>query len=378
MGRLPGFDYKRPFFYMVTIKGQQEPPLRNLCPFSTISPEGQIVPNAVTEAFERAIADFPRQWPYVESLSPHVIMPDHLHFMVKLGRPGATPVALGTAVGQLKKRLREAYWGVVSGVAGATLAKPGARNGVAGATPAKPGLAVAAPAATMGQQEPPLQHPLQIFAPDFHDWIVKKDGQLEAFRRYILENPERAAKRRANRRFFTRARQIEWRGAKYWAYGNEALLALPVIVAIKGHRQQRDGVAGATPAKPSAGATTAKPAPAEALARNTREWLLAAAGRIGPGGAGVSTFLSPLEKEAAIAIEKAGGARITLAMQGFGDRWHPCREEERLCAEGRLLFLSPYPPQEAKLSRADMYHRAHELVDWALANSTFHLEAWPS
>lgn len=369
MGRLPGFDYKRPFFYMVTIKGQQEPSLRNLCPFSTISPQGQIVPNAVTEAFERAIADFPRQWPYVESLSPHVIMPDHLHFMVKLGRPGATPVALGTAVGQLKKRLREAYWGVVSGVAGAT--------------PAKPGLAVAAPAATMGQQEPPLQHPLQIFAPDFHDWIVKKDGQLEAFRRYIVENPERAAIRRANRRFFMRARQIEWRGAKYWAYGNEALLALPVIVAIKGHRQQRDGVAGATPAKPGAGnggagATLAKPAPAEVLARNTREWLLAAAGRIGPGGAGVSTFLSPLEKEAAIAIEKAGGARIALAMQGFGDRWHPCREEERLCAEGRLLFLSPYPPQDAKLSRADMYHRAHELVDWALANSTFHLEAWPS
>lgn len=355
MGRLPGFDYKRPFFYMVTIKGQQEPPLRNLCPFSTISPEGQIVPNAVTEAFERAIADFPRQWPYVEGLSPHVIMPDHLHFMVKLGRPGATPVALGTAVGQLKKRLREAYWDAVSGVA--------------------------APAATMGQQEPPLQHPLQIFAPDFHDWIVKKDGQLEAFRRYILENPERAAIRRANRRFFTRARQIEWRGAKYWAYGNEALLALPVIVAIKGHRQKRDGVAGATPATPGL-AVAAPAATSPALPRpaggGTREWLLAAAGRIGPGGAGVSTFLSPLEKEAAIAIEKAGGARITLAMQGFGDRWHPCREEERLCAEGRLLFLSPYPPQEAKLSRADMYHRAHELVDWALANSTFHLEAWPS
>ena len=358
MGRLPGFDYKRPFFYMVTIKGQQEPPLRNLCPFSTISPEGQIVPNAVTEAFERAIADFPRQWPYVEGLSPHVIMPDHLHFMVKLGRPGATPVALGTAVGQLKKRLREAYWDAVSGEAGAT--------------PATPGLAVAAPAAT------PLP---ALFAPDFHDWIVKKDGQLEAFRRYIVENPERAAIRRANRRFFTRARQIEWRGAKYWAYGNEALLALPVIVAIKGHRQQRDGVAGATLAKPGL-AVAAPAATSPALPRpagsGTREWLLAAAGRIGPGGAGVSTFLSPLEKEAAIAIEKAGGARITLAMQGFGERWHPCREEERLCAEGRLLFLSPYPPQEAKLSRADMYHRAHELVDWALANSTFHLEAWPS
>lgn len=334
MGRLPGFDYKRPFFYMVTITGARERTLQNLHPFSVISPEGRIVPNAVTEAFERAIADFPRQWPWVESLSPHVIMPDHLHLLVKLGRPGATPVALGTAVAQLKKRLREAYWGVV-------------------------GFARAAPAALMERESAPATPPRPIFAPDFHDWIVKKDGQLETFRRYILENPERAARRRTNRRFFTRARQIEWRGATYWAYGNEALLALPVIVAIKGHR----GLAGALPRPAGSG---------------TRDWLLAAAGRIGPGGAGVSTFLSPLEKEAAAAIEKAGGARIVLSMQGFGERWHPCREDERLCAEGRLLFLSPYPPQEAKLSRAEMHHRAHELVDWALANSTFHLEAWPS
>lgn len=361
MGRLPGFDYKRPFFYMATITGVREHPLQ--LPFSAISPAGRIVPNAITEAFEKEIEAFPRQWPYVESLSPHVIMPDHLHLMVKLGRPGATPAALGTVVAQLKKRLREAYWSVVGGAAGAAL-----QDHAAGAAPASPGFAQAAPAAPLPQ----------IFAPDFHDWIVKKEGQLEAFRRYILENPERSARRRANRQYFTQARQIEWRGATYWAYGNEALLDLPVIVAIKGHRRPA-GVAGATHATPgfavAAPAATSSAAPA--APRGTRDWLLAAAERIGPGGAGVSTFLSPLEKEAAATIEKAGGARIVLSMEGFPERWHPGREEERLCADGRLLFLSPYQPQAVRLTRNEMFHRAHNLVDWALSHSSFQLEAWP-
>lgn len=340
MGRLPGFDYKRPFFYMATITRAAGAALQH--PFSAISPDGRIVPNAITEAFEKEIASLPQQWPYVESLSPHVIMPDHLHLMVKLGRPGAAPAALGTVIAQLKKRLREAYWGVVGGAAGAALQDQG--------------FARAAPAASL----PP------IFAPDFHDWIVKKDGQLEAFRRYILENPERSARRRANRQYFTQARQIEWRGATYWAYGNEALLDLPVIVAIKGHRKPA-GAAGA--ALQDLGASAAP--------RGTRDWLLAAAERIGPGGAGVSTFLSPLEKEAAATIEKAGGARIVLSMEGFPERWHPGREEERLCADGRLLFLSPYQPQAVRLTRNEMFHRAHNLVDWALSHSSFQLEAWP-
>ncbi len=63
MGRLPGFDYKRPFFYMVTLKRmqvlQQPAPagggvaykrgqVQNL-PFCTISDAGMVVTNAVTK-----------------------------------------------------------------------------------------------------------------------------------------------------------------------------------------------------------------------------------------------------------------------------------------------------------------------------------------
>ena len=74
---------------------------------------------------------------------------------------------------------------------------------------------------------------------------------------------------------------------------------------------------------------------------------------------------------------KAGGALIVLSMQGFGERWHPGEKQERLCAAGRMLYLSPYEPQGAKLDKREMHIRAHALVDWALGHSHDHLEAWP-
>ena len=360
MGRLPGFDYKRPFFYMVTLKRVRvlQPPASaggkdaadaapcktmpvpaSPLPFCAISEAGKVVPNAITNAFEAAIREWAHFWRSVESVSPYVIMPDHLHLLIKLAAVEKT-VSLAVLVGDLRKRLNRAYWQV--------LQPPTSAGGN--------GAADAAPCTT------PAPH---IFEESWHDWIVKKEGQLAAFRKYILENPSRYARRRASRRYFTQARQITFRGARYWAYGNETLLELPVIVAIKGHRkpwvaQTRDPAKPGTPVQ-----NQVLPGGASAPLLNTAG-LMAAASRIGPGGAGLSTFLSPLEKEAGNEIIKAGGALIVLSMQGFGERWHPTEKQERLCAAGRMLYLSPYEPQSAKLDNKEMHIRAHALVDWAL------------
>lgn len=129
----------------------------------------------------------------------------------------------------------------------------------------------------------------ELFAEGFHDWIVKREGQLAAFRAYIRDNGPRAALRSRNRQYFTKARKIAFQGARYWAYGNEAL----------------------------------------------------------------------------------------LSMTGFGERWHPSAKQEKLCAEGRMLYLCPWEPQEARLDKATMYKRAHHLVDWALEHTQERLEAWP-
>ena len=103
--------------------------------------------------------------------------------------------------------------------------------------------------------------------------------------------------------------------------------------------------------------------------RATREgspdWnaLVARASRIGPGGAGVSTFMSPLEKACGNAIAKAGGAWIVLSPEGFSSRWHPPRQKEKFCAEGRMLFLSLYEERAKQPTNAELYSRCHEMVD---------------
>ena len=315
MGRLPGFDYKSPFYYMVTLKR-----LKGLAAFSEIGERGVIVPNAITRAFEKTIRSFHRVWRCCDEISPFAIMPDHLHLLMKI-RPTPDRVALGVLVSQLAKALRRDYWNVVASSAGSCRSRVCAT--------------VAADAATCKTLPP-------IFDPVWHDWIVKKSGQLAAFRRYIRENAFRAWQRRAHPEFFGRVTAVSFLGRRWFAYGNAALLELPVLVPFKGHR---------------------------ATAEGSPDWnaALAAASRIGPGGAGVSTFMSPLEKACGNAIAKAGGALIVLSPEGFSERWHPPREKERFCAQGRMLFLSLYEATRSQPTRAQLYSRCHEMVDLALS-----------
>lgn len=70
-----------------------------------------------------------------------------------------------------------------------------------------------------------------VFTRDWHDWIVKRDGQLAAFTRYIRENPERAWLRRRNAQFFGTVRKVSFLGREWFAYGNAALLDLPALFA---------------------------------------------------------------------------------------------------------------------------------------------------
>ena len=329
MGRLRGFDYKSPYFYMVTLKR-----LKGLAAFSEIGPNG-LVENAITRAFTAAIRGFHLKWRCCEEISPFVIMPDHLHLLFKI-RAIPDRVALGVLVSQLAKALSNAYWQGVAAASPNRAACPN-RAGWGGA----PGLAGGASAPPRGQsRETPALRP--IFEESWHDWIVKKEGQLAAFRRYIRENPARAALRRANARFFQQVAPVDFLGRRWFAYGNRALLDLPVLVPFKGHR---------------------------ATAEGSPEWnaLVESAARIGPGGAGVSTFMSPLEKACGNAIARAGGGLVVLSPEGFGPRWHPPREKERFCAAGRMLFLSLYEATTRQPTRKELYDRCHEMVDLAQA-----------
>ena len=327
MARLFDFDYKTPFFYMVTVIR-----LPNLADFSEIAQDGRLIRNAITAAFELTIGSFHEKWRCIEPISPFVVMPDHIHLLIKI-KPTPDRVALGVIVSQLMKALRSDYWRVVAADA-ATRNTRIPPQGVAPCAAAQGrGNSRETTAAAQGRRALP-----DIFNKEWHDWIVKRDGQLATFRRYIRENPERAALRRRNSQFFGAVRRVSFLGREWLAYGNLEILKLPVLLPIKGHR------------------TTLQDSP---------EWnaLVAAASRIGPGGAGVSTFMSPLEKACGNAIAKAKGKWVVLSPDGFGQRWHPPREKERFCAQGRMLFLSLYEADTKKPTRKMLYERCHEMID---------------
>ncbi|MBP5321461.1 MAG: hypothetical protein J6334_10775 [Kiritimatiellae bacterium] len=312
MPRLKGFDYTRPFFYMVTLKR-----LPGLAAFSQITEEAEpppdergrsryLITNAITGAFERVIQGFAGRWWGLWPIECFVIMPDHIHLLLHIKDTG-DQMALGRYVYQLMKALAGEYWRLTG------QAPQNADDGM-----------------------PP------VFEQDWHEWIVKRDGQLAAFTRYIRENPERAWLRRTNRHYFGAVKRVSFLGREWFAYGNTALLDLPVLVAVKGHRATREG---------------------------SPEWdaLVEACARIGPGGAGVGTFMSPLEKACGNAIAGAGGRWIVLSPEGFHVRWHPPREQERFCAEGRMLFLSLYAAMDRLPTKRELYLRCHEMGDLAAA-----------
>ena len=67
------------------------------------------------------------------------------------------------------------------------------------------------------------------------------------------------------------------------------------------------------------------------------------------------------------AIAAAGGKWVVLSPEGFHERWHPGRQYEKFCAEGRMLFLSLYPVMDRQPTKQELYHRCHEMGDIAVA-----------
>ena len=310
--RLKGFDYKRPYFYMVTLKRAQGFP-----DFARVigDPASHYLePNAITRIFVDIIKTFHNTWYCIEPITCFAIMPDHIHLLIKI-RDVEKRVSLAVIVRMLMRALEK---GVVHQLTEQRCAQRIVEDGRSGAR--------------IGSVR---RH---LFEFDWHDWIVARDGQLAAFTRYIRENAERSWLRKSHREYFQRVNEIEFLGRKWYGYGNAALLKLPVIEPFRCSRKWVEGGA---------------------------EWqeAIARAERIGPGGAGISTFMSPCEKACGHAIGISGGRWIVLSPEGFGERWHPGRQYEKFCAEGRMLFISLWPAMTREPTNAELYRRCHEMGD---------------
>ena len=86
MGRLPGFDYRRPFFYMVTLKK-----LPGIGEFSRViasddppSDNRYLEQTPIHTAFSRIIRSFAGKWRGIAPIECFAIMPDHIHLLLKI------------------------------------------------------------------------------------------------------------------------------------------------------------------------------------------------------------------------------------------------------------------------------------------------------
>ena len=90
MKRLKGFDYRKPYFYMVTLKR-----LDGLLAFSQIIEEAEppkdakgrpcyLIANEITRAFASVIIGFAAKWRGLAPIDCFVIMPDHIHLLIRI------------------------------------------------------------------------------------------------------------------------------------------------------------------------------------------------------------------------------------------------------------------------------------------------------
>lgn len=154
-----------------------------------------------------------------------------------------------------------------------------------------------------------------VFEKGYNDQILKPSRQLSTLFRYIRENPQRLAVRRANPQFFRRLDSVTIGGRRCRSYGNCQLLDHPFKEQVIVHRAD----------------TT------EQLASKREKWLRAAS----RGGVLVSLFISPAEKAIRNEADDAGARFILITHQQKENRNKPSGRDFELCEAGRMLIVAP-------------------------------------
>jgi hypothetical protein len=170
-------------------------------------------------------------------------------------------------------------------------------------------------------------HPLPpLWEQGYNDRILSGAGQLDILKKYIIDNPRRALIKRQHPEMF-HIHTINIAGATCQAIGNIALL----------HAQHKAVVYCSRRLNARELATRS----AELLAAARHETVL------------VSPFISPGERQ----IEKTALHEslpiIKLVDNGFPEYYKPQGEYFELCAQGKLLLISPfsYSNQKVTLTR---------------------------
>lgn len=162
---------------------------------------------------------------------------------------------------------------------------------------------------------------MEVWEAGYHDRVIMSAETLRAERRYISDNPRRYCVRKANPGLFVRVNRLRHVrlpvGSNWAGFGNLFLLDKPAMLPVQVSR--------------SISADALEERRQEALDLAWRGVVL------------VSPFISPGERAIARAVmQEEYGSLILIRPEGFAPLYKPPGAYFDLCAQGRLLVLSPF------------------------------------
>jgi len=264
--------------------------------------------------------------PEVEVLGVRV-MPDHIHWVLKVGRRLPLKKPLGIAIRGFKGAATKLYWAHLGFSA-----------------EAQPGAAVASG----------LKSPGSLFAEGYVDNILFDEQAVANSLAYLNDNPRRLWEKLTHPELFAALRDlpVELGGfvGHFAAIGNHNLLKAHSILQVQCSRRlfayARDAEGRLLKDAPP---YVASPEFCESC-----EVLLEEASH---GAVLVSPCISEGEREIARRTFAAGHRVITLSNKGFSPLYKPGGKLFDTCAAGNLLMLAPanwpYVPGEKKMTRID-------------------------
>lgn len=162
-----------------------------------------------------------------------------------------------------------------------------------------------------------------LFAESFYDTVLTSRQQADLMADYIMRQPRRLLTRQQHASLFTLHHNIHLAGMPMDAMGNFDLLRHLLLAVHCRHDWTTDETADYT---------------AQCLAAARQGAVLTGA------------FISPAEKAILKAATEAHIPTIRLLHYGFAPHFEPEGADFDDCAEGRLLFLSPFPYRDPALS----------------------------
>lgn len=328
--RSPWHDYREKGTYMLTLVVEGRRPLLGKLvvepgeePLGTgAKPPGtaRIELTALGKAIrDEEIQKIGEHYPMVEVWKV-CIMPDHIHMIVRVKEEMPKGKNLGQVVWGFKAGCTKAWWridrpgeeppGTGAEPLGTEAEQPGTGTEPQGIKERTQVMEVAVPVGSSAGIKGSL------FEPGYNDKILLKDGQLDNWKHYLDDNPQRLAVKRLHPNFFTVIHKAEVVGRSCQMVGNRFLLDNPQKMAVIVHGAYSD----------------------EEYVDWRKKWLTCGEA----GGVLVSAAIATREKEVMREAMNRGYSIILLRENGFPPLYKPSGESFEVCSKGRLLQISPW------------------------------------